>query len=158
ASRLFKANFPSGFLGTTAGDPTAAADFFDSTVVQQTGVNVVTVKASAQLPTTFMKLGNFNEINVSSSAQATRRMVDLSLVLDVPSSIGSKWATVRDATRAFINSFDKDHDRVALLTFSNGATVLDQMPSARGFNKTKVAADVPSNLPGGSTNMVEGLY
>ena len=32
------------------------------------------------------------------------------------------------------------------------------MPSGRGFDKTRVMSDVPSTLPGGSTNMVEGLY
>jgi Mg-chelatase subunit ChlD len=90
--------------------------------------------------------------------EATRRMVDISIVLDVSSSIGSKWTAVRDATKVFIDSFDKNNDRVALLTFGNGATVLDLMPSTRGFDKPKVISDVPSTLPGGSTNMVEGLY
>ena len=85
-------------------------------------------------------------------------MVDLSLVLDVSSSIGSRWGAVRDASRAFVNSFDKNGDRVALITYSDGARVLDQMPSSRGFNKTKVIADIPNTLPGGSTAMVEGLY
>ena len=32
------------------------------------------------------------------------------------------------------------------------------MPSSRGFNKSGLVNDVPSSLPGGSTNMVEGLY
>jgi hypothetical protein len=84
--------------------------------------------------------------------------VDLSLVIDVSSSIGSKWTTVRDASRSFIQWFDETHDRVALVTFSNGSQVLDQMPSSRGFDKTKVTNDVPQNLPGGSTLMVEGMY
>jgi hypothetical protein len=44
------------------------------------------------------------------------------------------------------------------MTFSNGAQVLDAMPSSRGFAKTTVMNDVPSTLPGGSTLMVEGLY
>ena len=48
-------------------------------------------------------------------------MVDLSLVLDVSSSIGPQWAAVRDAARTFVNSFDAAHDRLALLTFSDGA-------------------------------------
>ena len=30
ATRIFKANFPSGFLGTMSGDPTTAADFYSS--------------------------------------------------------------------------------------------------------------------------------
>jgi hypothetical protein len=32
------------------------------------------------------------------------------------------------------------------------------MPASRGFNKTKVMADIPNTLPGGSTAMVEGFY
>ena len=159
AVRLFKANFPVGLLGTSSvTDPSSDPNFYSSHVDPGTGINTITVKASAVLPSTFMSLANVTDVNVSSSAKATRRMVDLSLVLDVSSSIGSRWPAVRDAARTFINSFDKDNDRFALITFSNGARVLDAMPSGRGFDKTKVKNDVPSSLPGGSTNMVEGLY
>jgi hypothetical protein len=118
----------------------------------------VTVTASAVLPTTFMKLANYNEVTVTSSGEATRRMVDLSLVIDVSSSIGTQWTAVHDAAVNFINSFDQAQDRLALITFSNGARVIDPMPSGRGFNKTQMMSDVPTTLPGGSTQMVEGLY
>ena len=159
AARIFKANFPAGYLGTsTASDPTTKPGFFQSSVEVSTGVNTVSVTASAVLPTTFMRLANLNDVTVSSTGEATRRMVDLSLVLDVSSSIGSGWPAVRDAARAFVNGFDAANDRFSLITYSNGATVLDQMPSSRGFNKTKVKSDIATNLPGGSTNMVEGLY
>jgi Mg-chelatase subunit ChlD len=158
ASRIFSANFPAGYMGTTSVTDPASAGFFASRVVAASGVNIVTVTATAVLPTTFMKLGNFDTVTVSSSGEATRRMVDLSLILDVSSSIGSKWAAVRDSTRAFIDSFDQNNDRMALLTFGNGAAVLDAMPAGRGFNKVKLMNDVPNTLPGGSTNMVEGLY
>ncbi len=159
ATRIFKANFPPGYFGTSSsGDPTSDAGFFSSQVIDSTGVNVVTITASATLPTTFMKLASFNQVTVTSSGQATRRMVDLSLVLDVSSSIGPQWSAVADAAKTFISSFDAAHDRVALLTFSDGAKVLDSMPSSRGFDKAKVVSDVPSTLPGGSTAMVEGLY
>jgi hypothetical protein len=79
-------------------------------------------------------------------------------VLDVSGSIGPQWDAVRDAARTFISSFDGAHDRLSLLTFGDGAKVLDAMPSARGFNKPGMVADVPNTLPGGSTAMVEGLY
>lgn len=159
AVRIFRANFPAGYLGTsTDADPTTDSDFFSSSVDVTTGVNTVTVQASAVLPTTFMRLANFDDVTVSSSGAATRRMVDLSLVLDVSSSIGSGWPAVRDAARAFVNAFNAQSDRFALVTFGNGAAVPDPMPSARGFNKTKVMSDIANNLPGGSTNMVEGLY
>ncbi len=154
ATRIFNANFPAGYFGSTlTSGPTVTV-----TTDAASGTNIVDVSASASLPTTFMRLGNFTTMNVNASAEATRRMVDLSLVLDVSGSIGSKWAAVRDASRSFIGSFDAAHDRLALTIFSNGAGVLDQMPSSRGFNKTQVQADVPGTLPGGSTLMVEGLY
>jgi len=159
ATRIFKANFPAGYLDTSSvTDPTSDPNFFKLTTDAATGVNVVTVTATAVLPTTFMKLGNFDSVTVNATGEATRRMVDLSLVLDVSSSIGAQWSAVRDAARSFINSFDAAHDRVALATFGNGATVLDPMPATRGFDKAKVMSDVPSTLPGGSTNTVEGMY
>ena len=122
------------------------------------GENIVTVTGSATVPTTFMRLGNFTTVNVGSLGEARRRMVDLSLVLDVSSSIGWRWSAVRDASRAFVQSFDANGDRMALATYGNGARVLVQMPSNRGFNKAGMAAAIPQNLPGGSTAMVEGLY
>ena len=48
-------------------------------------------------------------------------MVDLSLVLDVSSSIGWRWPAVRDASRTFVQSFDAANDRMALATYGNGA-------------------------------------
>ena len=159
AVNIFKSNFPAGYMGVSSvTDPTSAANFFTLTTTAATGLNVITVQASAVLPMTFMQLANFQQVTVGAVGQATRRMVDLSLVVDVSSSIGSQWPAVRDAARTFINAFDASNDRVALMTFSNGALVLDQMPSTRGFDKTKVMADVPDTLPGGSTLMTEGLY
>ena len=158
AARVFKANFPSGYLGTSASDPTTASDFFSSSVNAQTGVNTVKVRASATLPTTFMNLGGTASMVIGSEGEATRRMVDLSLVLDVSSSIGGKWGAVRDAARTFVSSFDAVNDRIALVTYGNGALVREQMRSTRGFDKAGLVADIPNSLPGGSTAMVEGLY
>jgi Mg-chelatase subunit ChlD len=158
AVRIFRANFPSQTLGTLASpDPTGAADFYSSSV-DASGRKVVDIKASVVLPTTFMRLADIQNVTIHSEAEATRRLVDLSLVIDVSSSIGSKWAAVRDASRSFIDWFDEAHDRVSLITFSNGSRVIDQMPDTRGFDKARLENDVPSTLPGGSTLMVEGLY
>ena len=159
AARIFDANFPDGYMGiTSVTNPSTDANFFKLQTIPATGVNLVTIQASATIPTTFMRVANFDEVTVSSSGEATRRMVDLSLVLDVSSSIGWRWPAVRDAARTFLNAFDRNSDRVSLVTFGNGARVIDEMPSSRGFNKAKLISDVPESLPGGSTNMVEGLY
>jgi len=127
AGTIYRANFPVGYMGTTSSTNPGDPGFFNSQVIAASGVNIVTVTATAVLPTTFMKVGGFDTVTVSSTGEATRRMVDLSLVLDVSGSIGPAWSAVRDASRTFINSFDAAHDRLALLTFSDGAKVLDQM-------------------------------
>jgi hypothetical protein len=155
ATRIFRANFPAGYLGTSSvSDPPG----FDLRTIPATGLNVITVTGTATVPTTFMRLAHVDEVTVTSSGEATRRMVDLSLVLDVSSSIGSRWGAVRDAARVFVESFDAAHDRIALISYGNGARVLDAMSSDRGFDKARVMADIPDALPGGSTAMVEGLY
>ena len=123
-----------------------------------TGVNVVNVRATAVVPTTFMRLANFTQLTVNAQGEATRRMVDLSLVMDVSSSIGWRWQYVRDAARTFVDAFDARSDRVSLIFFGNGARVIDAMPAGRGFDKAKVMADIPNSLPGGSTAMVQGLF
>jgi hypothetical protein len=97
-------------------------------------------------------------VTVEAMGEARRRMVDLSLILDVSSSIGGRWAAVRDAARTFVRAFDAASDRVSLTTYGNGSRVLMQMPANRGFDKNATAAAIPQNLPGGSTAMVEGLY
>jgi len=159
AEQIFKANFPAGYMGTSSvTDPTTAANFFTLETDEVNKVSIITITAAAVLPTTFMKLGDFDQVTVGASGQATRRMVDLSLVLDVSSSIGWRWPYVRDGAKMFVDAFDQAHDRVSLTFFGNGARVVDAMPSSRGFDKAKVKADIPSSLPNGSTNMVEGLY
>jgi Flp pilus assembly protein TadG len=159
AAKVFNANFPPDFMGVTSiTDPASDPDFYEMHTVEESGVHVVTIKASATLPTTFMRLGTLNEVTVSSASEATRRMVDLSLVLDVSGSIGPAWPAVRDAARSFIDAFDPAGDRMALVTYSYGARVLDQMPATFGFDKVKLKADVPNSLPGGTTSMAEGLY
>jgi Flp pilus assembly protein TadG len=159
AEKIFRANFPNGYMGTSSvTDPAADPNFFNLHTVTETGVNVVTVRATAVVPTTFMRLANFEQVTVASEGEAQRRMVDLSLAIDVSSSIGSKWGAVRDAVREFINAFDEDADRISLTTYGWGASVIRAMPSTRGFDKTDLKAAVPNSLPGGVTPMPEGLY
>jgi Mg-chelatase subunit ChlD len=159
AIRIFQANFPSGYLGTSSvTDPTTDPNFFTKTYDQASGANIITIQAKAMLPVTFMRLGGFNQLAIGGMGEARRRLVDLSLVIDTSSSIGTKWTAVRDAARTFINSFDANYDRIAVTLFSNAAHVNYPMPSTNGFNKTAAMNAVPTNLVGGSTAMVEGFY
>jgi len=85
-------------------------------------------------------------------------MVDLSLMIDVSSSIGAQWPAVSAAVTEFINAFDQNNDRVSLGTYGWGTSISDPMPATRGFAKSTVLSHVPSTLPGGVTPMAEGLY
>jgi Flp pilus assembly protein TadG len=158
AATIYRANFPAGWMGTSSSTDPGDAGFFNVNTIAASGVNVVTVNATAVVPTTFMKLANFEEVTVHATGEATRRMVDLSLVIDVSSSIGWRWPYVRDAARTFVDSFDETSDRISLVFFGNGGRVVDAMPAGRGFDKARVMADIPNTLPGGSTAMVQGLY
>lgn len=159
AIRIFRANFPNYYLGTSwVTDPASDPNFFSKTYDATSGANVITVQASAILPTTFMRIGGFQQFTVASLGEARRRLVDLSLVIDCSSSIGSKWSAVHDAATTFINSFDENNDRIGVVLFSNGARVSYSMPSTRGFSKAAATSAIPAGLPGGSTAMVEGLY
>jgi Flp pilus assembly protein TadG len=154
AQRVFDANFPAGYMGTI-GAPRMGFSLVSDVA---RGENIVTVTGDATMYTSLMRIGGHQYAPVAALGEARRRMVDLSLVLDVSSSIGSKWGAVRDASRAFVDAFDPVHDRLSLLTFGNGAQVLQAMPSSRGFDKPGMIAAIPQNLPGGSTAMVQGLY
>ncbi len=157
AAELFNANYPTGYYGTS-GDPTAASDFYTMTTDTVNAVNVVTVTATTDMPTTFMRLANHDVVTVRATAEATRRMVDLCLVLDVSGSLGFRWPAVRDAARTFANAFDEVNDRFCLVTYSSGAQVLEPMSLGRGFDKPAVINAIPQNLPGGFTAMAEGLW
>jgi Flp pilus assembly protein TadG len=95
AANIYNANFPDGWMGTSSSTRPGQSGFFTMTTDPVTGVNVVNVRATAVVPTTFMKLANFQELRVNALGEATRRMVDLSLVMDVSGSIGWRWPYVR---------------------------------------------------------------
>jgi von Willebrand factor type A domain/Putative Flp pilus-assembly TadE/G-like len=154
ARSIFRENFPDRFMNTDAGiNPSV-----DITTDEPNSRSVIRVAATANMPTTFMYLGGIEDVDVSAEGEATRRMVDLSLVLDTSGSIGWRWPYVRDAARSFVRAFSETHDRVSLVFYGNGGPVIYQMPSSRGFGKTTVVNSIPNTLPGGSTAMVQGLY
>jgi hypothetical protein len=146
-------------MGTHGPDPTAAANFYRLTTDEASGVNRVEINASAVMPTSFMALGNILDVNVGSSSEATRRMVDLCLVLDTSGSLGWRYEYVRDAARAFVQAFDEVNDRFCLVRYSSGAEVLAPMTSARGFDKEAIVDAIPESIPAdGYTSMAEGLW
>jgi Flp pilus assembly protein TadG len=161
ATRIFKANFKTGYLGTSSvTDPATDPTFFNKVYDPASGANIITLKAQATLPMTFMRLAGFNQITVGGSSEARLRNVDLSLAIDCSGSLGSDWSAVRDAARRFINSFDAQSIRVAVTLFSDGAHVAYPMPATLNYTNVKsdAMAAIPNNLPGTYTSMADGFY
>ncbi len=155
ANKIFNANFPNGYIGVSSiqNPPNVAFDYGAD------GSNIVTVSSNAVLPTTFMTIAGFNKMDVSSSGQATKRLVDLALVVDKSGSLGSVWPQVQSAAQQFVNYFDENSDRVSLTVYSTNTTVMDAMRSpGRGFSKSAINGHIAAVSSGGNTGTAEGLY
>ena len=61
ATSIFRANFPTGWMGTTS----VTGPAVNVTTDNVNGVNIVQVSATAVLPTTFISLANINQVTVA---------------------------------------------------------------------------------------------
>src|ERR1051326_558412 len=103
AYNIFNANFPAGFLGVTDVKNPPEVHF---AVDDSDGSNKITVKSNATLPTTFMRIAKFDSLTVTASAEATRRLVDMSFVIDRSGSLSGQFPQVQAAAETFVKSFD----------------------------------------------------
>jgi hypothetical protein len=155
ATKIFNTNFPIGFLGVNSVTNPPTLNF----QVAADGSNQITVSSTAVMPTTFMKVIGQNQVNVFSSGQATRRLVDISFVIDKSGSLGSVWSQVKSAAQQFVSYFDENVDRMSVVMFSANTIVTDNIrPTARGFDKATVISHIGSFNSGGNTGSAEGMY
>ena len=79
---FFNANFPPGFMGATVTGPTIATDPSNS---------VLTLSASADVGTTFMRVLGFDTLTVASTSQITRQtnILEVMLAIDISGSMNS---------------------------------------------------------------------
>ena len=111
----YHANFPSGWMGvSTVADPTV--DWSGST----TSTAVVNITGTVPAPTWFMRILGYNTINVTATGQATRRNLNVMLVIDRSYSLQAEGncGTVASDAQAFVNnSFVEGRDQVGMVTF-----------------------------------------
>ncbi|MBL8660573.1 MAG: hypothetical protein JNM75_12550 [Rhodospirillales bacterium] len=79
---FFDANFPSGYLGASVDGPNIVADEAHEKVA---------VTATATVPTTFMRLFGYDDVDVYAAAEVTRKMqaLDVVLSIDISGSMNS---------------------------------------------------------------------
>lgn len=143
AVNWFYANFPTGNWATTNTVMSTA-----SVTVQDDPNNPqlrdVSLTASTQVPTWFMRWFNVSSTTLNATGQASRRDVVAMLVLDRSGSMcsingatpsppcgegdGTPCDAMITAAKNFTGSFAAGRDRIGLLTFSDGS-YLDSSPS-----------------------------
>ncbi|WP_108681884.1 pilus assembly protein [Methyloceanibacter sp. wino2] len=121
AKKFFEANYASSL----------SADIKSNFEVRFVGDDIV-VKATASVPTTFMRLANYDNIGVSIENTITKRQrnIELALVLDTTGSMGSsgKMNAMKDAAKKMVNDMFGDRDTsdtldVALVPFAAAVNV-----------------------------------
>lgn len=157
ANRIFQANFPSGFLGVTSVTNPPTVTFGTAS----DGSSLITVASNAILPTTFMRFAGatFNNLDVGSSGQATRRLVDMAFVIDRSGSLSSVFTQVKTASSNFLALFDTTYDRISLLSFANNTRVHSAIVQpGRGFSLGTLQSQIGALTADGATSTAEGLY
>jgi Flp pilus assembly protein TadG len=154
ANNIFNANFPAGFLGVSSVQNPPQLTM----TVASDGSHIITVASSATVPTTFMRIAGPESLTVAASATATRRLVDMSFVMDRSGSLGAAFGQVKEAAKQFVSYFDPSSDRIALITFSANTVVADPMRSERGFDLSSIDSHIDNAVANGATATAEALY
>lgn len=159
AQRFFDLNYPAGFMDSTPSAPNTTA------VLESSGRWRVSVSATAQLPTTFIRVLGPTQVNVAALGEVIRRDLDVVLVMDTSGSLASPSSVFPTLKGAAINNFvarfvsGAGGDRVGLVTFASGA-VLDvpiDKTSTRGFDRTTIVNAINALSAEGATASAEGL-
>jgi Flp pilus assembly protein TadG len=157
ATTFFNSNYPSEYMQSEPdfcppnGNPTIITD-------TSTGDTAITVWATADMPTMFMRVVGQDTVDVGATTTATRRAVDLAFVVDNTGSIGSDGPDVRARSIDFVYAFHPNFDRLALIKYAFGAQVPVEFESARGFDIANVETEINAFNFTGGTNCAEGFW
>ncbi len=149
----FNANFPNSYFGTTNPSVTVA---IDESILK---VRTVQVTGAVDSPLFFMRVLGFNSTRVSAGGQASRRDVNVMLVLDRSGSMltAGACAIMANSAIAFVDKFTEGRDRIGLVTF-NGAAHLDYAPTVNFKTQTPTMESMIGTLVcGGNTGTAQAL-
>ena len=160
AINYFNANFATNYWGCTVSVPVV------SVTQNATNMRFVSVSASATSPLYFLRLIGKQTATIAASAQATRRDVNIMLVLDRSSSMGTagalpttagnnngQWPVLNAAT-SFVNQFAVGRDNVGLVVF--GGSYFIANPTLN-FQPT-IVNDINQIVSSGNTGTSQALW
>ncbi|MCW5983443.1 MAG: VWA domain-containing protein [Bryobacteraceae bacterium] len=153
ATAFFNANFPDGFLQTSNKQ-------VNVTVAQSAyRTRTVRVVATVTAPVFFMRILGFRNSTIGAEGTASRRDVNLILVLDRSQSMvnTSSLEPMKAAARQFVAQFANDRDRLGMITF--GMTWLNAYPYRQNFKTSSPSLDTAiANIQGaGGTGTAQAL-
>ena len=156
ATRFFNANYPAGYLGSTA-------TLNDAQVSYNNGQVTVSVSVSATMPAALLGTMLSGPLTPGVTTQTTRKDLDMVLALDTSGSLSGNAANVRSSAITFLKQFNSTQDRVGLLHFAYGSEVDDPIRTAlglpgRGFDRTSMEAHIRALRFEGSTASAEGMW
>lgn len=136
---FFAANFPSGYLGTGTTTPVIT--------LAQTNVSLlsVTTTATTTAPLYFMRIIGNNATVAGAYGKASRRAVNLMIVLDRSSSMaGTPCANMLTSAKDFVSKFSPDRDRLGMVTF--GASSYLAYPATKDFQSGYTLSDAIDDI------------
>jgi Flp pilus assembly protein TadG len=158
ARAFVDANFPDGHLLTS--HRTVSPD------VQETALRTRTVKTdlTVDVPTFFLRMLGIRSTTIQAGGTASRRDVNLVLVLDRSGSMQAAMPAMRAAARDFVDKFAEARDNVSLIVFSGTAVVAFPNPASDGaksnFKSASPSVDtlISQTVSGGSTTTAAALW
>jgi Flp pilus assembly protein TadG len=147
----FYANFPSGYFGTTN------LHVHNVAATDAAATRSITSTSSVQVPFLFMRALGLGHITLTATAKATRRDVNIMIVMDRSGSLATSGACVplKAAAVNFVAKFAEGRDNVGLVTFATSSRV--DVPLTMSF-KTSVTSTLNSVTCTGATNSSQALW
>ncbi len=151
AQAFFNANFPDGFFNTRNKSVTVQ--------VAETAyrTRTVYVQGSVDAGLYFMRLFGYDHTTVRSAGKASRRDVNVILVLDRSGSMdaSNSCEPMKEAAQLFVNQFANGRDRLGLITF--GMSYLTAFPPSQDF-KPGLANTIAQIDCSGGTGTAQALW
>jgi Mg-chelatase subunit ChlD len=158
AQTFFNANFPNGHLRTT--NRALVVTVVESAYRTRT----VRMDASVDAPSYFLRMLGFGETTLRATGLASRRDVNLVVVLDRSSSMGGAMGLMKAAARGFVEKFAEGRDNVSLIIFGGSSVLAFPSPSPSGpqsnFKSASPNADtlIGQTVSGGNTGTPQALW
>lgn len=151
ANTCFYSNFPKGFMGTLNLTVTSTA------ATDATSLRSVTTSATVDLPLIFMRFFGSNTTRIAASAVATRRDVNIMIIMDRSTSLtgSGACAPLKAAAVGFVEKFSEGRDNLGLITFGTSSKVERSLSTTF---KTSVESTLNGVVCDGATNSSQALW